>query len=121
MDALDERVLRDDEPARELGRVVLDADDQPAPLELAQEAELAGLREPHRPPLGRHASPRRARMTATPDAPARMHSAAFVASMPPIATTGTETARQTSRSPSSPIGSPASGFEGVGQIGPAPT
>ena len=40
---------------------------------------------------------------------------------PPIATTGTETERQTSRRPSSPIGSPASIFVGVAQIGPAPT
>ena len=45
-------------------------------------------------------------MTATPEAPARMHSAAFDASMPPIATTGIVTARQTSRSPSRPIGAP---------------
>ena len=42
-------------------------------------------------------------MTATPAAPAWMHSAAFDASMPPIATTGIETERQMSRSPSSPI------------------
>ena len=49
-----------------------------------------------------------------------MHSAAFDASMPPIATTGIETERQMSRSPSSPIGGAASGFEGVSQIGPAP-
>ena len=42
--ALDERVLRDDEPADDR-RVVLDADDQPAPLELGEQAELTGLRE----------------------------------------------------------------------------
>ncbi len=52
-------------------------------------------------------------MTATPAAPARMQSAAFDASIPPIATTGTDTARQTSARPSRPIGSDASGFDGV--------
>ena len=40
--------------------------------------------------------------------------------MPPIATTGIETASQISRSPSRPIGESASGFEGVAQTGPAP-
>ena len=59
-------------------------------------------------------------MTATPAAPARMHSAAFVASMPPIATTGSETPRQISASPSNPIGGSASAFDGVVQTGPAP-
>ena len=59
-------------------------------------------------------------MTATPAAPARMQSAAFEASTPPIATTGIETAAQISASPSSPIGGSASGFDGVAQTGPAP-
>ena len=44
--ALDERVLRHDEPV-DLRRVVLDALREPAPLELGEEAELAGLVEPH--------------------------------------------------------------------------
>src|SRR4029453_13500313 len=42
-----------------------------------------------------------------------MQSAAFVASMPPIATTGIDTASQTSRSPSSLIGGGAARFAGV--------
>ena len=116
MDALDERVLRDDEAAVELRRVVLDPLREPAPLELGQQAELTELREPHRPPFASAA----ARMTATPAAPARMHAAAFDASMPPIATTGTETASQIARSPSRPIGGSASAFDGVAQTGPAP-
>ena len=59
MDALDERVLRDDHAARELRRVVLDARDQAAPLELGEQAELTDLREPHRPPAAaRDPSPR---------------------------------------------------------------
>ena len=45
--ALDERVLRDDEPVRELRRVVLDPLSQPALLELGEEAQLTDLREPH--------------------------------------------------------------------------
>ena len=49
-----------------------------------------------------------------------MQSAAFDASIPPIATTGIETERQTSHNPSSPIGGAASGYDGVSQIGPAP-
>ena len=44
--AFDERVLRDDEPA-DLRGVVLDALREPAPLELGEQAELAGLVEPH--------------------------------------------------------------------------
>src|SRR5215210_6653252 len=55
-------------------------------------------------------------MTATPATPARMQSAAFVASTPPIATTGIETARQISPSPSRPIGSVASGFDRFGDV-----
>jgi len=49
-----------------------------------------------------------------------MQSAAFDASTPPIATTGTETARQIAARPSSPIGKSASGFDGVSHTGPAP-
>ena len=81
VDALDERVLGDDEAAGELGGVVLGSLDQPARLELAQEAELARLRELHRRPPAAPRSRRRARITATPAAPARMHSAAFDASI----------------------------------------
>ena len=44
--ALDERVLRHDEPF-DLRRVVLDALRKPAPLELGEQAELARLVEPH--------------------------------------------------------------------------
>ena len=50
MHALDERVLRHDQAAAEVGRVVLDARDQAAPLELGEQAELTELREPHPPP-----------------------------------------------------------------------
>ena len=46
VDALDERVLRDDELA-DLRRVVLDALGEPAALELGQQAYLTELREPH--------------------------------------------------------------------------
>jgi len=49
MDALDERVLGDDEAATELSGIVLDADDQAALLELGEQAELTELREPHQP------------------------------------------------------------------------
>jgi hypothetical protein len=59
-------------------------------------------------------------MTATPAAPARRQSPALEASTPPIATTGIETSRQISASPSSPIAGSASGLEGVAQTGPAP-
>ena len=59
-------------------------------------------------------------MTATPAAPASMQAAAVVASTPPMATTGTETARQIRPSSASPSGAAASAFEGVGQIGPTP-
>ncbi len=44
--ALDERVLRHDEPV-DLRGVVLDALREPAPLELGEQAELARLVEPH--------------------------------------------------------------------------
>ena len=47
---LDERVLRDDEAAFELGGVVLDPAREAPALELVQQAELAELREPHRSP-----------------------------------------------------------------------
>ena len=50
MDALDERVLRDDEAAVERGGVVLDPAREAAPLELGEQPELAELSEPHRPP-----------------------------------------------------------------------
>ena len=59
-------------------------------------------------------------MTATPAAPARMHSAAFDASMPPIATTGVDTAPQMRASSPSPSAGSASSFDGVFQIGPTP-
>ena len=44
VDVLDDRVLRDDQPAGELGGVVPDIDDQTAILELGQQAELTELR-----------------------------------------------------------------------------
>ena len=120
MHAFDERVLGDDEPVPQLGRVVLDPAREPAPLELGQQADLAELtRAASTAALTARASVA-ARITATPAAPARMQSPAFEASIPPIATTGIVTARQISASPSSPIGGSASGFEGVAQTGPAP-
>jgi hypothetical protein len=60
-------------------------------------------------------------MTATPAAPARMQSATLTTSIPPMATTGSETAQEISARPSSPIAGSASGFDGVAQTGPAPT
>ena len=48
MDAFDEGVLGDDEPIPQLGGVVLGALDQPARFELAEQPELAGVRELHR-------------------------------------------------------------------------
>ena len=45
--ALDERVLRDDEPSGQLRGVVLDPLRKPSLLELGEEAELTDLREPH--------------------------------------------------------------------------
>ena len=57
--------------------------------------------EPHRRLRGRRAGAA-ARMAATPAAPARMQSPAFVASTPPMATTGTSTARAMAASPSEP-------------------
>ena len=59
MDAFDERVLRDDDAAVELRRVVLDPARKAAALELGEQPELAELRELHRSPAG--ARPRRAR------------------------------------------------------------
>ena len=58
VDALDERVLRHDEPL-DLRGVVLDADDEPAPLELGEELELPSQLLDARP--RRRASPGRAR------------------------------------------------------------
>src|SRR3954469_1288273 len=49
--ALNERVLRGDEPAAERGRVVADADREPALLEQAEQPELADLGEPHASPI----------------------------------------------------------------------
>ena len=49
MDALDKRVLRDDEPVDER-RVVGDLPGEPAPRELLDQPELTELREPHRRP-----------------------------------------------------------------------
>ena len=56
--ALDERVLGDDEPAGELGRIVLDPDDQAARLQLPQEPDLSRVREQHRQPRAALRSPR---------------------------------------------------------------
>ena len=47
MDALDERVLCDDEPVAELCRVVFDPLREAALLQLGEQAELTELREPH--------------------------------------------------------------------------
>ena len=60
MHALDERVLRDDEPAGELRGVVLDPPREAAPLELGQEAELAQVARASSPP-GRARRPVRRR------------------------------------------------------------
>jgi hypothetical protein len=49
-----------------------------------------------------------------------MHSAAFVASMPPIAMTGIVVASQISRNPPRPIAGSVSPLDGVSQIGPTP-
>jgi hypothetical protein len=49
-----------------------------------------------------------------------MHSRAFDGSIPPIAITGMRTTSLIARSPSSPIGGPASCLLGVAQTGPAP-
>ena len=49
-----------------------------------------------------------------------MQSPAFVASTPPMATTGTSTARAMAASPSNPVGGSASSLDGVAQTGPAP-
>ena len=55
MNALDERVLGDDEAA-DLRRVVGDPLREAAPLQLGQEAELAQLLEPHSSTLARPSS-----------------------------------------------------------------
>ena len=73
VDALDERVLRDDEPAGELRRVVLDPLREAAPLQLGEQAELAELARASST-ASRSVGRRRARTTATPAAPAAMHS-----------------------------------------------
>ena len=46
MHALDECVLRDDEPV-DLGGVVLDAVREPPPFELGEQSKLTGLVESH--------------------------------------------------------------------------
>ena len=118
VDALDERVLRHDERRRPTRRVVLDADDQPAPLELGEEGALTDSESlVHRPPerrVGRGADDRDAGGARS------MHAAAFEASIPPIAITGTSTAAQMRASSSSPSGGSASPFDGVSQTGPTP-
>ena len=104
VDALDERVLGDDEAVRRAGRRRARC---PRSARATRARAAARARRPQRASstTARSASiSATALITATPAAPARMHSAAFDASMPPIATTGIETERQTSRSPSSPIG-----------------
>ena len=50
VDALDERVLGDDDSVGEARRVVLDSSREAAALELREQAGLAELREPHRSP-----------------------------------------------------------------------
>ena len=119
MDALDERVLRDDEPAVELRRVVLDR------LRRARAARARPAARARRAPRAASiAAARRAGVaapdTATPAAPARMQSPALTASIPPIAITGVEVAPQISWRPCSPSGGPASSFDTVAQTGPTP-
>jgi hypothetical protein len=46
VDALDERVLRDDDAVVELGGIVLDVAREAAPLELGEQAGLAEVSEP---------------------------------------------------------------------------
>ena len=59
MDPFDERVLGHDKAAAEIGSVVLDTGDQPAALELREQADLTELEKPHRPrPSARDRSPR---------------------------------------------------------------
>ena len=120
MDALDERVLRDDEAAAQLGRVAFDPCARPRRSNSASRPSS---------PSSESRIDRRPQSCGVPGRPddrdacgARaMQSAAFEASMPPIATTGTATAAQISRRPSSPVGGSASAFDGVAQTGPAPT
>ena len=59
MHVLDERILRHDQTAFELGGIVLDPACEAPPLELREQPELSELREPHRSPPA--ASRRRAR------------------------------------------------------------
>ncbi len=47
VDVLDERVLGQDSPVAELGRVVRDPLREPSALELREQAELADVRESH--------------------------------------------------------------------------
>ena len=103
MHALDERVLRDDEPRRRRAASFSTPTISPRRSSSASSAELTELREPRQPPSSAPGSVA-ARITATPAAPAPMQAAAFEASMPPIATTGTSTAAQIARSPSRPSG-----------------
>ena len=120
VDALDERVLRDDEPAAELGCVVLDPAREAAPLELGQQAGLAELREPHRPPPAapvlrpRPGSPPRRprpRECSRPRWRRRRRRSPRPGSRP---------RGRSRRARRRPIAGSASGFEGVGQTGPAP-
>ena len=118
MDAFDERVLRDDEPADD-GRVVLDADDQPAPLELREQ--------------------RRAHPSPTASSTALLSAGSVAARIDRDACGARLDARggvrrvdaadrdhrhvdrgADRRSPSRPIGGSASSFDGVAQTGPAP-
>ena len=119
VDALDERVLRDDEPVAELGGVVLD----PAGRGRAARARRAGRAHRAARASSTASASRRSPRSADdrdPGCAGRETVGALVASIPPIATTGIETASQISARPSSPIGGSASGFVGVAQTGPAP-
>jgi hypothetical protein len=60
-------------------------------------------------------------MAATPAAPVVATSLTRAASTPPIARTGTLTARTMARSPSVPMTAAAAGFDGVAQAVPAIT
>ena len=85
--ALDERVLRDDEPAARAAprRARRPRSGRAARARRAGRAHRAARASST---ARRSAGSVAARMTATPAAPARMHAPAFEASMPPIATTG---------------------------------
>ena len=69
VDALDQRVLGDDAPSGQLGRVVLDPHREAALLELGEQAELADVTEPHGSPARR----RDRRRSRSPAGPARPH------------------------------------------------